>query len=312
MTASDSASASAPFANDALAQQFQGLTAQSLALLEDVLADETVPKLERAKIAAKILEVAGIQGRSPHPPAFQPPAFQPKAPSSDSPLTVQNLDSGVDNSLTSTDPLGGEAETAYVSLLPPRFIQLDNFLSPEENQKALQTALENREKFVESSTTTNANNYRQSSVLYATHYADLYHLLRKRLLKLMPDIMRQLDSTPFLVSQVEMQMTAHGDGCFYKIHNDSGSPETETRVLSYVYYFHQEPKAYSGGGLRVYETDLYGPATDPSDLFEDFIPTNNSIVLFDSRIKHEVLPVTCPSRKFEDSRFTLNGWLRRV
>ncbi|MGD1849461.1 MAG: 2OG-Fe(II) oxygenase [Cyanophyceae cyanobacterium] len=200
----------------------------------------------------------------------------------------------------------------YTSMLPPRCVKIDNFLSKKENEAALKIAFDNKEKFVGSSTTTNADDYRRSSILYATHYTDFYHLLRKRLLKMMPTIMGQLDSDPFLVSQVEMQMTAHNDGCFYKIHNDSGSPETATRVLTYVYYFYQKPKAYSGGALRIYETDLHGPATEPSEKFNDVIPDNNTMVLFDSRIKHEVREVACPSRKFENSRFTLNGWLRRV
>ncbi|WP_333783600.1 hypothetical protein [Nostoc sp. 'Peltigera malacea cyanobiont' DB3992] len=26
---------------------------------------------------------------------------------------------------------------------------------------------------------------------------------------------------------------------------------------------------------------------------------------------HEVLPVNCPSQAFGDSRFTINGWVRR-
>jgi Rps23 Pro-64 3,4-dihydroxylase Tpa1-like proline 4-hydroxylase len=34
-------------------------------------------------------------------------------------------------------------------------------------------------------------------------------------------------------------------------------------------------------------------------------------VLFPSSLVHEILPVQCSSRKFADSRFTLNGWFRR-
>ena len=305
----------APSASPPLAEQFQDLTAQSLAVLQRVLADDTVKPLERAQIALQILALPGANRYF-------------NADSSLDALAALNLDSGVDNSLAARSP-GPSTSIPSTStapptaappytwgrapvLLPPRYVKIENFLTPDDNQAALQIALANHDKFIEASTTTNANNYRQSSVLYATYYADLYHLLRKRLLKILPAVMGQLDADPFLVSQVEMQMTAHNDGCFYKIHNDSGSPETETRVLTYVYYFHQEPKAYSGGALRIYETDLQGPATEPSEWFEEVVPANNTIVLFDSRVKHEVRPVVCPSHQFEDSRFTLNGWLRRV
>ncbi|MGB8690572.1 MAG: proline hydroxylase, partial [Microcoleus sp.] len=35
-------------------------------------------------------------------------------------------------------------------------------------------------------------------------------------------------------------------------------------------------------------------------------------VFFLSRYMHEVLPVSCPSKAFADSRFTINGWVRRT
>lgn len=314
---------------------FAALVTQSMGVLRALLADSTLAPMERANIALKILALA--QGRSPENSGFHADLAGADLldlmaesggitnapnnhPSPNLNAVDLNINGGMDNSLVGS-PIAVSPEVSFSSapswplhgeIIQPRWVQLENFLSPEENREALAIALDHRANFLESSTTTNANDYRQSSVLYATYYADLYHLLRKRILKMMPRIVKELDIPPFLVSQVEMQMTAHGDGCFYKIHNDSGSPETATRVLTYVYYFHQNPKAYSGGALRIYETDVGGPATEPSEKFADVIPANNSIVLFDSRVKHEVLPVVCPSRKFEDSRFTLNGWLRQV
>lgn len=198
------------------------------------------------------------------------------------------------------------------SILSPQVVQIDNFLSPEIHQYALQTALTKANQFVASQTTTNADDYRRSSILYATLYPNLYDLLRQRLLDWLPRVLDELGLDHFSPGQVEMQLTAHNDGCFYKIHNDSGSPETETRILTYVYYFYQEPKQFSGGELRLYETDINGSMVTPSDCFNTIEPVNNRIVFFDSRCKHEVLPVACPSRSFPDSRFTLNGWLRSV
>jgi Rps23 Pro-64 3,4-dihydroxylase Tpa1-like proline 4-hydroxylase len=197
-------------------------------------------------------------------------------------------------------------------ILEPTVLEIDNFLSHEEHQFALSTALNKADQFVGSKTTTNASDYRRSSILYATLYPDLYELLRQRLIGLLPTVMQQLGMPGFEPGQVEMQLTAHNDGCFYKIHNDSGSPETATRVLTYVYYFYQEPKRFSGGELRMYETDISGPMVTASDHFETIEPLNNRIVFFDSRCKHEVLPVVCPSRQFDHGRFTLNGWIRRA
>jgi Rps23 Pro-64 3,4-dihydroxylase Tpa1-like proline 4-hydroxylase len=35
------------------------------------------------------------------------------------------------------------------------------------------------------------------------------------------------------------------------------------------------------------------------------------LVIFPSRAPHELLPVRVPSKKFEDNRFTINGWIHR-
>ena len=105
-------------------------------------------------------------------------------------------------------------------------------------------------------------------------------------------------------------MTAHNDGCFYKIHPDVGSPDTQTRELTYVYYFYQEPKQFAGGNLKIYDTEIRQSGIDKNGSSQIVEPRNNSIVFFNSRCLHEVLPIKCPSQSFEHSRFTLNGWLR--
>jgi Rps23 Pro-64 3,4-dihydroxylase Tpa1-like proline 4-hydroxylase len=45
--------------------------------------------------------------------------------------------------------------------------------------------------------------------------------------------------------------------------------------------------------------------------FVDIEPTNDTLVFFPSWFPHEVLPVACPSGRFEDSRFAINCWVRR-
>ncbi|MEO1185168.1 MAG: 2OG-Fe(II) oxygenase, partial [Cyanobacteria bacterium J06636_27] len=115
----------------------------------------------------------------------------------------------------------------------------------------------------------------------------------------------------FSVSHVEMQMTAHNDGAFYKAHTDAGSEKTKTRELTYVYYFYQEPKQFSGGELKIYDTEVQGKKVIQKENSQVIEPRNNSIVFFNSRCKHEVLPISCSSNEFKASRFTLNGWLRR-
>lgn len=274
------------------------LTNQSIDTLESLLKSPDVSTQQKAEIAFKILEIVGVSPENLTSSAVsaQTNCFSPKPAIKTDPIPEPDYQSVI------------QKDTIF---LPADYVFLENFLSPTENQEILDIALTKNEQFVGSSTTTQAVNYRQSSILYATLFPEFYNLMRNKLLQTLPLILPKLNHQPFNVSQVEMQLTAHNDGCFYKIHNDSGSEKTYTRVITYVYYFHQQPKQFSGGELRLYETELKGGAAISNHKYKTIEPRNNSIVFFDSRCKHEVMPVHCPSRQFENGRFTLNGWLRR-
>ncbi len=269
--------------------RLQRLVDQSFETLESLLQDPNLPPQERAAIALKVLERTGGSSNVPvqQSKPTQLSVIQP-------PISQQSI-----------------VQKESVSL-PGDCAFIEDFLSPEDNKQALEIALNKANDFVGSKTTTQANDYRKSSILYATLFPDYYELLRQKLLNTLPDVLQKLNHPTFSVSQVEMQLTAHNDGCFYKIHNDSGSAKTATRTITYVYYFHQQPKKFSGGELRLYETELKNGVATTNGQYKTIEPKNNSIVFFDSRCKHEVMPVKCPSRKFEDGRFTLNGWLRRT
>ena len=190
------------------------------------------------------------------------------------------------------------------------YVQIDNFLTPEEHQHLLDYVLQRESEFVSTQTSTQASDYRKSVVLYA--FPEFSNLISQRIHHLFPDILSKLGLPPFQISQIEAQLTAHNDGNFYKIHNDNGSPDTATRELTYVYYFHREPKPFSGGELVVYDSKIENNYYVQAETFRTVEPRNNSIVFFLSRYMHEVLPVHCPTQQFADSRFTINGWVRRA
>ena len=272
-----------------LDRRFQTLIEQSLTTLEALLNDDSLAPLERAKIALDLLALAQ---KNPDIPELSSLSHRSR-------------------SLATVGTMAQEAVPASSSQDLDSVVCLDDFLSPEENRQALEIALNQRQDFVPSSTTSKADNYRQSSILYATHFPQFYHRLKHQLLVVLPQIWTPLQHSPFPVTQVEMQLTVHGDGCYYKVHNDSGSPETVTRELTYVYYVHQEPAQFSGGELRLYQTNASDGRLRDRNRFKTITPRNNRLVVFNSRCQHEVMPVRCSSNKFEDSRFTFNGWLRR-
>ncbi|NEP46170.1 MAG: hydroxylase [Okeania sp. SIO2H7] len=286
--------------NRVLPDKFQHLVARSMDVLESIINNENVPSAERASVALKILEMGGV------------------SPQTSSTVEERQLNRYPRNgsyTQIATPPASGIQPTLIQqqSLFIPcsHYISIDNFLTPEENQYALDVALQKQKDYIESSTTTQANNYRKSYVLFAQFYPELSEFIKGKVVATLPEILSKLNHRYFPISEIEIQLTAHNDGCFYKMHNDAGSEKTATRELTYVYYFHKEPKAFSGGELKFYDTELKGNVVNTLQNYKLIEPINNRIIFFNSRSRHEVLPVICQSKAFEDSRFTLNGWIRR-
>jgi SM-20-related protein len=189
------------------------------------------------------------------------------------------------------------------------YVQIDHFLSAEDHQCLLDYVIQHEAEFVPTTTFTGEVNYRESVVLYS--FPEFSELITQRIHQILPQVFEQLDIVPFPISQIEAQLTAHNDGQFYKVHNDNGSHDTATRELTYVYYFYREPKPFTGGELVIYDSAIQNNYYVQADTFKTVEPRNNSIVFFLSRYMHEVLPIHCPSQAFADSRFTINGWIRR-
>jgi SM-20-related protein len=220
-------------------------------------------------------------------------------PAATAPPTVSN------NPVVYPTPIQPVASPVY----PSQFVQLDNFLTPAEYKGLLTYAVQKQAAFVSTTTSTGAEDYRESKVLHV--FPEFSSLITKRIQAIVPQILEKFSIPNFPVAEVEAQLTAHNDGSFYKVHNDNGSPETASRELTYVYYFSRQPKPFKGGELRIYDSKVENNFYVQADTYKTVEPRNNSIVFFLSRYMHEVLPIQCPSKAFADSRFTVNGWVRR-
>jgi hypothetical protein len=131
----------------------------------------------------------------------------------------------------------------------------------------------------------------------------------ERLKKELQPALQKLDHKGFPVGRIELQVTASNDGDYFRLHQDTGP--NDTREISFVYFFHREPRRFSGGELRIYETRLIDGHLTPADHSHTLSPRQDTLVFFPSHNEHEVLPVRVPSRAFADSRFTVNGWIHR-
>ena len=86
-------------------------------------------------------------------------------------------------------------------------------------------------------------------------------MLEQRLMAALPDIRARIGGGGPMPTSLELELAAHGDGAHFKPHTDTalgsdrkalGAAPGEDRLISGVYYFHAEPKGFSGGELRLY------------------------------------------------------------
>jgi SM-20-related protein len=214
-----------------------------------------------------------------------------------------------------TDPAMLRPPTAApaVAALPPEkspYVLIENFIEPAVHGELIEFVLAREKNFVASSVSTSDDDYRHSLVLH--EFPTFSTIFRERVRSLVPRLARAFGTGDFPVADIECQLTAHNDGDYFRLHNDSGSADTLDRVLTYVYYFNHEPKGFSGGQFRLYNNRIVEGRYECGDVAADVEPKNNSILFFPSHCHHEVLPVNCPTRRFVDSRFTVNGWVRRA
>ncbi len=197
---------------------------------------------------------------------------------------------------------------------PPTYGRIANWLGTQVLQRLWDYTQAQRDHFAVSGIGRGENKKidltkRRSMML--RQLGDLEGELQARARDTLPAMFRQLGTTSFEPSKIELQIVAHGDGAFYTRHRDAnifGSAALDNRrIISAVYYFHRIPKSFSGGLLRIYG---FAGQTE-TETFVDIEPENDTLVFFPSWFPHEVLPVVCPSGRFEDSRFAINCWVRR-
>lgn len=100
--------------------------------------------------------------------------------------------------------------------------------------------------------------------------------------------------------EIELYVHAYNDGTHFGRHADDHGGGNWRRRISCVYYLHRQPPGFEGGDLVVYDGTGNVFAVEPA---------HNSAVFFPSHLIHEVLPVTCRSKAFVDSRFGINVWI---
>ncbi len=236
-------------------------------------------------------------------------------------LTVQGSSSATVAPMRDKDQ--GHAHPQPALTRPP--YQIRDFLPTAQAEQLLAYSLEQESAFepsqgqsygAEGEQYQEDRNYRFSWVLETLQPA-VEQQIRQAVHAALPTVFEALGMQPFEPAHIEVQLTAHNHGHYFKLHNDNGSEITARRTLTFVYYFSRQPQPFQGGELRVYpEAAVEARGSTVLALLQPHLytpvqPHPNSIVFFPSHLWHEVRRVRCPSRAFADSRFTFNGWVYR-
>lgn len=130
--------------------------------------------------------------------------------------------------------------------------------------------------------------------------------------KIMPEAIARLRIAEETLEPKGLEMNVFGDGGHFGAHIDTIMQLAKLRVLTCVYYFAVTPRCFTGGELRLYGLPTLSAAKrGEKPLSVDIAPDTDTMIVFPSWLRHEVLPIRVPSGAWIDGRFTINCWLHR-
>jgi SM-20-related protein len=298
----------------------QQLLEQHLASLPS-LSNQSIPVI---RAGATPSTPAPSPASAPRPPGTSPPSIRAGAtPSTPAPVPGSaprppgTSPPSVSFATTTSQPrTGGVAVVEADDYLPAECVVLDEFLTVTELNRLRQFVFEKEMRFeisevLSPGVTVGAVDYehRRSRVLLDLGGHET--MITDRLRTCLPRVLQRWGRDPFPISRIESQITASNHGDYFRCHSDNGVGEVADREITFVYFFHREPKQFSGGELRIYDSRRENDNYVPTANYRTVVPEQNQLVLFASGLSHEITPVECPSGKFADSRFTVNGWFRK-
>jgi 2OG-Fe(II) oxygenase superfamily len=289
-------------------------------IVQQILASGAPLAGEEKQASTSILAKAPQPPQGPVPPSPVPPEREepmpPQPPGPQPPgISARHRHTRLEPSHQPRHESAGGVSVMDAEPIRQRCVVLDEFLAPQELDELVRFALDREGDFQSSEVISPAgepgtidHSHRRSRVLMDLGKHE--QIILDRVRRVLPRVLDQLGLEEFPVTHAEVQITASNDGDFFRAHCDDSQDSIASRSITFVYFFHREPRPFEGGELRIYdlpwkEQRLIGGA------YRSIVPQQNQIVFFPCSLLHEITPVECPSQAFADSRFTLNGWLHR-
>jgi len=95
-----------------------------------------------------------------------------------------------------------------------------------------------------------------------------------------PDLLTQssaeMGRDPFVISRIETQTNGQQLRRFLRCHSDNAADEVASREVTFVYFFHREPKQFTGGELRIYDSRRENENYVPTANYRTIVPEQNN------------------------------------
>ena len=203
---------------------------------------------------------------------------------------------------------GEELPDAPADARPVPFVHRTDFFPARRCSELLAFAERNRERFQPSGYGPSLGSVGLPSPMVLSERRvteqEVQPWFEARLRSVFPEVLQRLRMPEPRKYRVDMATSAHLGGHFLTKHNDNGAPRFRTRMLSFAYYFHSQPRRFSGGELLLHD------GNGETASFTRIEPLHNSIVFFPASAAHQTTAVEDDLESFGDARFAISGWLR--
>ncbi len=203
------------------------------------------------------------------------------------------------------------APVSYLStcdLQPAPFVRYRDFFPSKTVETFFNTAVSRQTEFIHAGITEkHVYNPDKRQTLALADIGEIKTQFRRFLRQNLPEYCQRLGIVSFTPGKIETKMTNHLDGGFFKPHRDTLQLlPCNGRCISYLYYFHRQPKRFNGGDLILFDTSLERNQYKLSQ-FTRIPCEHNSLTLFPSGWFHCVEPVRLAGNRFEDGRMAITG-----
>ncbi len=178
--------------------------------------------------------------------------------------------------------------------------KIENFLSIEENQTLFDYAITNENHFQ------NDEKIPDDKSKFIKNFPNEEYFISK--LKCFASTVSESLWLKLLgMDRIETYLKTYINDSSFSI--NSASKNNDNRTLTFIYFFHKNPKSFIGGNLIIYDS-IISKDRQPTSTFQEITPINNSLVFFPSLSFTEIIQVRVPSLLFEDGSFMIQGHIR--